>query len=272
MTYFLESYNHIFPGDSSSRHLEWHLEVCGSLGEAGTHFKVSAPVADEEAETEIEVLRVVPCPHYGYLSELKIRPITGRHHQIRQHCAEFLGAPIVNDERPLFDVAAAAWQRRTGTPLPPYYVRGGGNLFLQAVAIAFPPPSQEVQEGQVCQDKFVRVKVPVSGRFERLLRTSARAYEEGWRSTADGQTFQIRASGSFGYPLDRSADSERFNSGVEMPSSQDIPEEGEVDDNDFLPAAQHPHKTSLWSCMCRCDIVRNARDFETTYIIRFRMI
>ena len=229
-----------FPGDSSSRHLAWHREVCGSLGEAGTHFKVSAPVADEEAETEIEVLRVVPCPHYGYLSELKVRPITGRHHQIRQHCAEFLGAPIVNDERPLFDVAAAAWQRRTGTHLPPYYVRGGGNLFLQAVAIAFPPPGQEgqeVQEGQVCQDKFVQVKVPVSSRFERLLRTSTRAYEEGWRSTANGQTFQIRASGSFGYPLDGSAGSERFSSGVEMPSSQDIPDsspaslEGGVDEH-----------------------------------------
>ena len=148
------------------------IEVCGSLGEAGTVMKVSAPVGGEEAETLFEVLRVVRCPHYGYLSELKIEPITGRHHQIREHCAEFLGAPIVNDERPLFDAAAAAWERRTGTSLPPYHVRGGGNLFLQAVAMAFPPPGGEDS------DELLRVQVPVSSRFERLLRTSARAYQE----------------------------------------------------------------------------------------------
>ena len=39
----------------------------------------------------MEVLQIVPCPHY----------VTGRHHQLRHHCAEVLGTPIVNEERPL---------------------------------------------------------------------------------------------------------------------------------------------------------------------------
>lgn len=114
-------------------------------------------------------------------------PITGRYHQLRQHCAEFLGAPIVNDERPLFDAAAPAWHQRTGTPLPPYHVRGGGQLFLQAVAITFPAPDH---------DAAVQVQIPVSDRFERLLQTSSRAYAEGWRSSADGRTYRLKAVAS----------------------------------------------------------------------------
>ena len=162
-------------------------QVCGSVGEAGTHLTISAPVDGEEAVTKVEVLKVVKCPHFDFLSELKLVPVTGRHHQLRQHCAEFLGAPIVNDERPLFQTAAAAWQRRTGTQLPPYHVRGGGNLFLQAVGIAFPRDKEE---------DLVQVEVPVSSRFERLLRTSERAYEEGWRSTTDGRTIRLAADAS----------------------------------------------------------------------------
>ncbi len=114
-------------------------------------------------------------------------PITGRYHQLRQHCAEFLGAPIVNDERPLFDTAAPAWHRRTGTALPPYHVRGRGHLFLQAVAITFPAPDH---------DAAVHVQIPVSDRFERLLQTSSRAYAEGWRSSADGRTYRHKAVAS----------------------------------------------------------------------------
>ena len=94
--------------------------------------------------------------------------------------------PIVNDERPLFDAAAPAWHQRTGTPLPPYHVRGGGHLFLQAVAITFPAPDHDA----------VQVHIPVSDRFERLLQTSSRAYAEGWRSSADGRTYRLKAVAS----------------------------------------------------------------------------
>lgn len=104
----------------------------------------------------------------------RICKVTGRHHQLRQHCVD-LGLPIVNEERSLFEAAAGAWQGRTGAPLPCYHVRGGGNLFLQAVALSF--------EGR-------RVEVPLSSRFDRLLKTSSRAFEEGWRSKADGSTFR----------------------------------------------------------------------------------
>lgn len=50
------------------------IEVCGAIGETGAQMTVTAPVFGQEAETEIEVLRVVRCPHYGFLSELKLAP------------------------------------------------------------------------------------------------------------------------------------------------------------------------------------------------------
>eukprot|EP00913_Durusdinium_trenchii_P022297 g20950.t1 len=104
---------------------EYRAIVCGRVGEPGSHWSISAPVEGADATTEIQVLSVVRCPHFDFLSELKLIPVTGRHHQLRQHCALLLGAPIVNEERPLFQAAAEAWQRRTGSALPPYHVRGG---------------------------------------------------------------------------------------------------------------------------------------------------
>ncbi|CAE7215388.1 unnamed protein product [Symbiodinium pilosum] len=167
---------------------EYRAIVCGCPAQPGERLQISAPVEGEEATTELEVLQVVPCPHYGNLSELRLVPITGRHHQLRQHCAETLGTPIVNEEKPLFNTAAGAWQKRTGIPLPPYFSRGRGCLFLQATQISFPDPCKDSAE------PAVTVQVPVSQRFERLLRTSARAFQEGWRSSGDGQTYRADAS------------------------------------------------------------------------------
>ncbi|CAK9096142.1 unnamed protein product [Durusdinium trenchii] len=166
---------------------EYRAIVCGRVGEPGSHWSISAPVEGADATTEIQVLSVVRCPHFDFLSELKLIPVTGRHHQLRQHCALLLGAPIVNEERPLFRAAAEAWQRRTGSALPPYHVRGGGNLFLQAVGITFPGDDDDAVT--------TTVEVSVSSRFERLLRTSQRAFEEGWRSTRDGRTVQLSVDG-----------------------------------------------------------------------------
>ncbi|CAE7446799.1 pikE, partial [Symbiodinium microadriaticum] len=169
---------------------EYRAIVCGSPARLGKQC-VSVSVDGEEATTLVEVLQTVPCPHYGELAELRLVPITGRHHQLRHHCAEVLGTPIVNEERPLFNAAAAAWEKRAGTPLPPYFTRGGGNLFLQAIEVSFPDPCQQDS------DCYVTVRVPVSQRFQRLLRTSERAYNEGWRSSSDGKTYRTDTHGRF---------------------------------------------------------------------------
>jgi len=156
---------------------EYRAIVCGAVGGEGDTFSVDALVDGKPSLTDVHVLKVVRCPHYGWLSELCLRPLTGRYHQLRMHCAEELGAPIVNDDPPLFAAAASAWQRRHGRPLPPHVRRGKGNLFLQAVEVGV-PAMEGITDGQV-------VGVEVSERFAALLQQSQGAWERGWRR-ADG--------------------------------------------------------------------------------------
>ena len=42
-------------------------------------------------------LQVTPCNVYGHLTKVSLRPLTGRKHQLRQHCAA-LGTPIMGDD------------------------------------------------------------------------------------------------------------------------------------------------------------------------------
>lgn len=156
---------------------EYRAIVCGEVGGEGDAFSVDAPVDGKPSLTDVHILKVVRCPHYGWLSELCLRPLTGRYHQLRMHCAEVLGAPIVNDDPPLFAAAASAWQRRHGRPMPPHVRRGKGNLFLQAVEVGV-PAMEGITNGQV-------VRVEVSERFAALLQQSQGAWERGWRR-ADG--------------------------------------------------------------------------------------
>ncbi|CAK0817628.1 unnamed protein product, partial [Prorocentrum cordatum] len=121
---------------------EYRAVVCGSVGAAGDVFTVDAPVDGKESQTEVEVLQTAACPHCGTLSELALRPLQGRRHQLRLHCAEALGAPVVNEDEGIYALAESAWRRRHGAPLPPRARRGVGGLFLQAVAVAFPRPGR----------------------------------------------------------------------------------------------------------------------------------
>lgn len=54
---------------------------------------VDMPIGEKEAQTEITVLRVGNC-----VSQVLLRPITGRTHQLRMHMAS-LGHPVLNDMR-----------------------------------------------------------------------------------------------------------------------------------------------------------------------------
>jgi len=159
---------------------EYRAIVCGTVGAEGETLVVDAPVEGRPARTEVQVLQVVRCPHFGSLSELRLWPQTGRYQQLRRHCAEVLGAPIVNEEEPLFRAAAEAWQHRHGSPLPPPVRRARGNLFLQAVEVGLPAMSG-VTEGRV-------VRGELSDRFPELLQQSQGAWERGWRLNEVGDT------------------------------------------------------------------------------------
>eukprot|EP00405_Crypthecodinium_cohnii_P057470 CAMPEP_0206617374 /NCGR_PEP_ID=MMETSP0325_2-20121206/59564_1 /ASSEMBLY_ACC=CAM_ASM_000347 /TAXON_ID=2866 /ORGANISM="Crypthecodinium cohnii, Strain Seligo" /LENGTH=230 /DNA_ID=CAMNT_0054139279 /DNA_START=9 /DNA_END=697 /DNA_ORIENTATION=+ len=118
---------------------EYRAIICGKIGsEVGTKLVVAEPLDGMAAESRVEVLQVVPCPHFGHLTEVALHPVTGRHQQLRRHCAEGLGAPIVNDEPAMFEKASQAWFQREQRPMPKALRRGGGQLFLQAVHIQLP--------------------------------------------------------------------------------------------------------------------------------------
>ncbi|CAE8728861.1 unnamed protein product [Polarella glacialis] len=174
-------------------HKKYRAIVCGWIGEPGQHLSVDTPVGGLSARTEVEVLSVVPCPYFGNLSELCLRPVEGRYHQLRLHCSEVLGAPIVNEESSIFDLAADAWQRRHGTPLPSPVRRSKGNLFLQAFELSLPPPPTALR-----QSGLVTVRTTLSERFGELLMKSRHAFEAGWRHDSEGNSVQLEA------PLDLS--------------------------------------------------------------------
>eukprot|EP00933_Yihiella_yeosuensis_P010291 TRINITY_DN11668_c0_g2_i1.p1 TRINITY_DN11668_c0_g2~~TRINITY_DN11668_c0_g2_i1.p1 ORF type:complete len:261 (+),score=55.38 TRINITY_DN11668_c0_g2_i1:499-1281(+) len=159
---------------------EYRAIVCGQVGKSGEGFSIDSPIDGRAANTAVDVLRVARCPHFGYLTELRLYPHTGRYHQLRIHCSEVLGAPIVNEDEPLFAKAAEAWQRRTSELLPKSVDRARGNLFLQAVKVVFPRPRSASDAPPVS------VEVAVSDRFDELMETSQQAWDRGWRPGDDG--------------------------------------------------------------------------------------
>jgi len=58
---------------------------------------INHPIQRKNAETKYEVVETVPSKIFKHLSLVKLIPITGRTHQLRVHCVEGLGTPIVAD-------------------------------------------------------------------------------------------------------------------------------------------------------------------------------
>ncbi|CAK4613249.1 hypothetical protein LEN26_015771 [Aphanomyces euteiches] len=56
---------------------------------------IDAPLDDQSAKTSFRVLKVGE----NYTTWLELQPHTGRKHQLRRHCADFLKTPIVGDKR-----------------------------------------------------------------------------------------------------------------------------------------------------------------------------
>ena len=103
------------------------------VGTPDTHRRlIDAPIDGLPSQTEYDILDVTPHPQWGSLASVRMRPKTGRTHQLRVHAAAELGCPIVGDD--LYWEAAA--QIRPN--LPP--LRKTGGLFLQSCAVAFEHP------------------------------------------------------------------------------------------------------------------------------------
>ncbi|KAL6780752.1 hypothetical protein ACKKBF_B11895 [Auxenochlorella protothecoides x Auxenochlorella symbiontica] len=107
----------------------------------------------EESAAE-SVVRVLEVDRGAGVALLDARPVTGRQHQLRQHCARALGAPILGDRR--YGARAGAQQR--------------GPLFLHCAAVRVRVPD----EPEVC------VAAPPPPHWEELARA------RGWRLRGEG--------------------------------------------------------------------------------------
>lgn len=111
----------------------YHALVVGEVPELGFTGSIDAPIDGRPASTSVNVLDVTPHANWGALTTLRMRPRTGRTHQLRIHAATTLGCPIVGDD--LYWPAAAEVRAAAGQTLPP--LRATGGLFLQSCAVAF---------------------------------------------------------------------------------------------------------------------------------------
>ena len=78
---------------------EYTAILCGNATNAlgNQSSLISIDVNGCSAQSIVEVLDVVGCNVYGAMSKVRLHPLTGRRHQLRQHCAWF-GCPIMGDD------------------------------------------------------------------------------------------------------------------------------------------------------------------------------
>ena len=59
---------------------------------------VEAPIDGLASTTVVTARGQTPCAVDGVLTDVALKPVTGRRHQLRRHCGETLGAPILGDD------------------------------------------------------------------------------------------------------------------------------------------------------------------------------
>lgn len=124
--------------------------VALALGRLVGEGVVHRPVGGRDAVTRYEALRHAPSLHTGWLTEVRLRPLTGRTHQLRQHLAS-LGHPILGDE--LYTEAGP--------------VLKGAGLYLSAVGLSLAHPVTGAP---------LTVESPPPAKFEATLSREARRW------------------------------------------------------------------------------------------------
>lgn len=73
---------------------EYYAITIGTMPQQG---KITEDVDEKPSESDFECLQSVPSPRFGQLNLVKLKPKTGRRHQLRKHMA-FMGNPILGDK------------------------------------------------------------------------------------------------------------------------------------------------------------------------------
>ena len=126
--------------------------VAGALPPAARPSTIDAPLSGKHARTRWRCVASYPSLKFGSVSWLELWPHTGRTHQLRRHCAEALGRPILGD--------AKHWPTDGSWPRE----ETGQGLFLSAVELELPHPATGAA---------LRVKVAPPPKFEKFVAREA---------------------------------------------------------------------------------------------------
>jgi 23S rRNA pseudouridine1911/1915/1917 synthase len=116
-------------------------------------YEIDADIDGRPSHTRVVVLQRTPCAVDGTLTDVALFPTSGRRHQLRRHCAEVLGAPILGDD--LYTEAEDV-RKRIG-------------LFLYCRRVAVPHPLDGTQ--------MISAEIDEPYRFARHKTKAAKGYK-----------------------------------------------------------------------------------------------
>lgn len=143
-------------------------------------FTIKSDVDGRASETKVVVLGQTPCPVNGILTDLKLFPRTGRKHQLRIHCAEVLGTPILGDD--------LYWDHRGGGSQDNKNSDNDSNDALEVESDRIPDVSVRRRQGLYlyCKkiainhpitDEVVSAEIPEPFRFTRTRRKALKGFK-----------------------------------------------------------------------------------------------
>jgi len=152
---------------------EYRAIVVGEIQHTvGTSFTINSKVDGKPSETEVTVLGQTPCNLNGILTDLVLFPKTGRRHQLRVHCAEVLGTPILGDD--LHSGKGGSDEVEGEGEDVPVRRKKGLYLYCQKVSLNHP-----------ISGEMVSAEIPEPFRFTRTRTKALKGFEWETRNAQD---------------------------------------------------------------------------------------
>ena len=121
--------------------------------------RITSSMTGKRAVTLLSVRECTPHVQAGWLTSVDVKPLTGRRHQLRKHCAD-LGFPICGD-----DLYAAAGGIADGG----FIGKKSTGLFLQSVEVRLPHPTEA--------GRWLSFETPEAAKFNRVCERGRMGWE-----------------------------------------------------------------------------------------------